>query len=224
MKLVGFGKFRLNQTLQNSFLTFGVFKGLKLKAPTFPKLTPNFPKFQLANFSPKKLALTLVVVAVLAAAILIALSQFGKTTTFTQNVVSEIPINKAFQFEGISQNGALTKNLLTMNLQSAQKMKTILIQGKPATAREGKVFLIINLEIANDHQQRLQILPVNLIRLVDTSGKKFAPDVHNENVIVEPISVKKTRIGFVVDEAVATGLSLQVGEIDGPKETISLAI
>ncbi len=220
MKFVNLGKIKLSQIFSSTASTVNLNNQTR---PKFIKFLPSLPKFHFAKFSPKSIALTLVFVAVIAAAVLIILSQFGKKTTFTQNIRAETPINKLFVFPVISENGKLTESQLSMNLLTAQKMKTILIQGKPATAREGKIFLIINLEIANDHQQRLQILPVNLIRLVDSSDKKFAPDVHNENVIIEPISVKKTRVGFVVDEQ-ASGLSLQVGEIDGAKETINLAI
>jgi hypothetical protein len=112
---------------------------------------------------------------------------------------------------------------MNLTLTTAETTKQILIQGKPATAKGGKIFLIINLEIDNPHNQKLFISPVDLIRLVDKGGKKFAPDVHNNQVSVEPISVKKTRVGFVIDED-TSGWKLQIGEVAGAKETIDLPI
>ena len=217
MNLSRFGNFLSTNSLGVDYAT-----PEKLRAFRLPKFAD---KLSLAykKISPKKVALTLVIVVVIAAGVLIALSQFGRTDTFEQNVAAEIPINKSFRFPVYDQNGKATDLFLAMNLTSAQKMKNILIQGKPATAREGKIFLIINLEVANDQKQPLNIAPVDLIRLVDAQGKKFAPDVHNEAVAVEPISVKKTRVGFVIDEP-SPGFELQVGEINGSKETISLAL
>lgn len=213
---------KISNFLSTNSLSVGYATPAKLKAIKLPrffdKLSVDFKKI-----SPKKVVLTLVAVVVIAVGILIALSQFGKTATFKQDVRVEIPINRSFKFPVYDGNGKATQTALTMNLTSAQKMRSILIQGKPAEARVGKIFLIINLEVTNNHNQKLQIAPVDLIRLIDPTGKKFAPDVHNETVTVEPISVKKTRIGFVVDET-AAGFNLQVGEIDGSKETIKLAI
>lgn len=216
-----FTKVKFNPVFTSSVVTLATvrsaFKTFKL--PKFSVRTP----FDFGKIPSKKIALTLVIVAVLAVGVILALSQFGQNSTFEQDVTAEVPIGRSFKFPVYGENGQATDISLTMNLTTAAKMRNILIQGKPAQAREGKIFLIVNMEVLNDFNQQLKIAPVDLIRLVDATGKKFAPDVHNEDVIVEPISVKKTRVGFVVDDP-TTGLELQVGEIDGAKETVNLAI
>lgn len=130
-------------------------------------------------------------------------------------------IGKSFQFSVTDADGKPTDLSLAMNLTNAELTKKILIQGQPATARDTKIFLILNLEISNAGKQQLKISPVNLIRLIDSSGKLFAPDVHNDEVTIEPISTKKTRVGFVVDEG-TSNFKIQVGEVNGQKELINV--
>jgi hypothetical protein len=174
----------------------------------------------------KKPILLLISVLVVLIAVFLLLRGGGGTETFTGSITSpqkQVTVGKTFQFAGLTQDGRQTTGFLDLTLTSVETTKQILIQGKPATAKGGKIFLIINLEIDNPHNQKLFISPVDLIRLVAQDGKKFAPDVHNNQVSVEPISVKKTRVGFVIDEE-TSGWKLQIGEVEGAKETIDLPI
>ena len=71
----------------------------------------------------------------------------------------------------------------------------------------------------NSTSNQLTVRPVDFIRLTDSEGRTFAPDVHNNDVVVEPISIKKTRVGFVVDEN-QKEFKFLVGEINGPKKEV----
>ena len=51
----------------------------------------------------------------------------------------------------------------------------------------------------------------------------LAPDLHNDPVEVQAISTKNTRLGFPVNES-DKNLVLQVGEIEGYKQQISLSL
>lgn len=137
------------------------------------------------------------------------------------NVKKTSQINKAFNFPIRGGNGQAIDQNLKMTMTTIELTKNILIKGKPATARDGKIFLILNLELDNPTNNQLGLAPVELIRLVDPSGKRYAPDVHNDKVTVEAISIKKTRVGFVVDDN-QTEWKIQVGEVNGPKETIDV--
>jgi len=176
----------------------------------------------------KKILLKLTAAFIVILAVILLLLEIGgrSSGTFTgSNRYSQKSVNlsKTFQFAGSTENGRSTEDFVNLTLTNVEMTKQILIQGKPATAKDGKIFLIINLEIDNPHNTKLFISPVDLIRLVDKNGKKFAPDVHNNQVAVEPISVKKTRVGFVVDEGVS-GWKLQIGEVSGAKEQVDLPI
>ena len=127
----------------------------------------------------------------------------------------EIPIRTA--------KGVETADKLIITSTTVDRANRILIQGKPATARDTKAFLIINLEIENSTVNQLTVRPVDFIRLQDDAGRNFAPDVHNDDVTVEPVSIKKTRVGFVVDESQNT-FKFLFGELNGTKEVVEVNI
>jgi len=189
----------------------------------FGKIRSKFPFNKINKTRIKIFAYCVIILAVVLLLLKISGRNPSSITNSNSSSQKTVNISKTYQFSGQTEDGKDTENFLTMNLVNAEMTKQILIQGKPATAKAGKIFLIINLEINNSHSQKLFLSPVDLIRLVDKDGKKFAPDVHNNQVSVEPISVKKTRVGFVIDEGVS-GWRLQIGEVAGSKETISLPI
>ncbi|OGD86754.1 hypothetical protein A2Z23_02765 [Candidatus Curtissbacteria bacterium RBG_16_39_7] len=172
------------------------------------------------------LKLSFAAFVILAVAFLLLRAGGRSSETFTGSNVSpqkSIILSKTFQLAGNTENDSPTENFMNLTLTNAETTKQILIQGKPATAKGGKIFLIINLEIDNPHNQKLYISPVDLMRLVGPDDKKFAPDVHNNQVAIEPISIKKTRVGFVINEG-TDDWKLQVGEVAGAKEIIDLPI
>ena len=141
----------------------------------------------------------------------------GSQTDFTAE--KQITIGSRFEVPIRKEDGTETPDKLIMNLTTAESSKRILIQGKPATSRDGKTFILINFEVENSTSNQLTVRPVDFIRLTDNGGRTFAPDVHNNDVAVEPISIKKTRVGFVVDEN-QREFKFLVGEINGPKKEI----
>lgn len=142
-------------------------------------------------------------------------------TDFSPQIQSSL--NKKFEVPIRNASSKETGEKLAITITTIDRSKKILIQGKPATARDTKSFLILNLEIENSTSNQLTIRPVDFIRLQDEQDRSFAPDVHNEEVKAEPISIKKTRVGFVIDET-QRAFKFLIGEINGEKETVEVTI
>ena len=105
----------------------------------------------------------------------------------------------------------------------AELRKEILIKGQKATAIKGRIFLIINLKIVNTLKQGINVNARDYMRLTvnGNSNELLAPDIHNDPVEVQAISTKHTRVGFAINDN-EKNYVLQVGEIDGGKESIKL--
>ena len=111
---------------------------------------------------------------------------------------------------------------LKVNLVNAEMANGLLVQGKRAKTREGKTFLIINMEVENTYAVPLYSFPVDLLRLVREDDKRIAPSVHQGTVEVRPISTKKSNVGFVVDPN-DKDFKLEVGEVSGEKEILEIS-
>lgn len=133
-------------------------------------------------------------------------------------------IKKEFSFPIRDEKG---KELSKMKyeVQKASIQDEILVKGQRARAVEGRVFLILDIKISNSFDQGLQINSKDYVRLIIDGNKEelIAADIHNDPVEVQAISTKTTRIGFPIDEA-DKNLEIQVGEINGKKETIKLTV
>jgi hypothetical protein len=106
---------------------------------------------------------------------------------------------------------------------TAEKTNKVLVNDKSFTATNNKMFLIVNLELKNEATLAYNILPGDLVRLAYSGNDddKFAPDLHNNLILVSAISTKLDRVGFVVPEEV-NDFKLFVGEIEGKKETVEM--
>jgi hypothetical protein len=149
----------------------------------------------------------------------------GSSTSVQQaNVAKPIAqqtLNKSFDFPLKDATGK-TVSKFNYEILSAEEDNQVIIKGQMATAVQGKTFLILNLKITNSFDKDVQLNTRDYVRLViNNSSDKLAADVHNDPVDVQAISTKYTRIGFPVD-ANAKNLKLEVGEIDGSKQSIPL--
>lgn len=199
------------------------FKGINFKFNIFSKFTGFIKKHRIIS----ALSAVFVLIVIFAS---IGLSGNGSNsiplvggaqTNFSP--ANQVTLNRNFEIPIRKSTGEATGNNLKFTLTTVDQSNRILIQGKPATARATKTFIILNLEVQNSTSDQLTVKPVDLIRLIATDGKSFAPDVHNNEVIVEPISIKRTRVGFVVDEN-QSNFKFTLGEINGSKETIEVNI
>lgn len=112
---------------------------------------------------------------------------------------------------------------LSYRLESAELRKQIIVKGKRATAVDGRIFLIVNLKIANTLDQGMEVNSRDYVRISVNGNTKelFAPDIHNDPVEVQAISTKNTRVGVAINET-DKNIELRAGEINGEKQTIKL--
>jgi len=187
----------------------------------------NFSKLQSIKETIKKKPRVLITIALLLLVVFFGSRIFTakvakKSNQITPVAVQKITLSSSVDFMGLDMQGKQTKNKVKMSIVSAEKNGEVLVKDQTYKAKEGKTFLIVNLELRNDTTEKLNIIPGDLIRLtVGTEDKKYAPDLHNNAVLVAPISVKNDRIGFVIDSN-AQSLKLLVGELEKKKEEIEL--
>ncbi len=131
-------------------------------------------------------------------------------------------IDREFSFPLVDS----TKNKvsdLKYYLEKAEKRNEIIVRGQKAKAVQGRTFLILTMKITNEYSQSIEIDTRDYIRLIidNNQAEKLAPEIHNDPVEVQAISVKPTRLGFTINDD-DRPLTLQIGEINQDKTTITL--
>jgi hypothetical protein len=130
-------------------------------------------------------------------------------------------LNKSFSYPLRDATGKEVSKL-KYEIQNAELRDEIIVKGQRATSVKGRTFLILNLKITNSYDKSIQLNSKDYVRLVvGSSPENLAADIHNDPVDVQAISTKYTRLGFPINDD-EKSLTLQVGEISGKKETITL--
>ena len=227
-------------TKQKNTLAFSDFSNPNAFNPSVSHLSGssshnNFQSKRVKKFFKNSplLPFIVVIVVVFGIAIFAISNVINKSTTnATQSIASDKQIavnkpqaqetlNKSFKFPLRNAAGKVVSNL-EYDIQSAELRNQIIVKGQQATAVQGRTFLILNLKITNNYDKSVSLNTRDYVRLiVDNSTERLAADIHNDPVEVQAISTKYTRLGFPIDTNVKS-LSLQIGEIEGKKETIKL--
>lgn len=156
-------------------------------------------------------------------------SQNNLSTTSLQNKPStniaaplaKVDLNKEFSFP-IKDSKGKEIGVLKYNIQSAELRNEIVVKGQKATAINGRIFLILNLKLVNEGNQKIQVNTRDFIRIsVNNSPEWLAPDIHNDPVEAQAISTKITRLGLSIGDS-DKNIKVQVGEINGKKEVFDL--
>ncbi|HKZ34991.1 MAG TPA: hypothetical protein VJ179_03960 [Patescibacteria group bacterium] len=177
---------------------------------------------KLKFLSKRTILIALAVIVFLAVSYAVVQKVRSNATTSKNGVYSKIvKVNQSFEFAAKDERGNGTDKKVKMTLVTAEQTNSILVKGKKLKAKSDKMFTIVLLEIENPHQERLTLAPFELMRLIDSQGKIFAPDVHNAVVTLQPISTKRDRVGFLLDSKEKT-VKLQIGEITGDKKVIQV--
>lgn len=144
-----------------------------------------------------------------------------KGTQTVQGVMAEV--QKSYEFPGLTNQAKATENKLKMKIATAEKTSQVIVKDQIFTAKNNKMFLILNLELKNDITTPLNIAPGDLIRLeyIGETENKYAPDLHNNLVLVSAISTRNDRIGFVIPSE-KKDFILYVGELEGNKEPVEI--
>lgn len=149
-----------------------------------------------------------------------------KSSVGSSNITKGISlkVDKSSDFPALTNQGKpINTTKIKFKVATAEKTSQVLVNDKVFTAKNNKMFLIVNLELKNDATSLVNILPGDLIRLTIDGDEenKFAPDLHNNLVPVAAISTKLDRIGFVIPQE-TRDFKLYVGELEGKKEQVSL--
>jgi len=111
---------------------------------------------------------------------------------------------------------------VTFTITTIERKDEIKVKGDPRRLTGGRDFVLVRIEIENDATERVAIASADRVRLEGGGGKLFAPDYHNGNVVVDPISVRRDLLAFIVDTDVKK-LTFLVGELEGEKQRIEVS-
>ena len=144
-----------------------------------------------------------------------------RKSSSTSKPIAETKLNQSVWVIGRDKNGDVTNDWVELAFTKAEKTKSVLVKGKSATAKDDKYFLVLYFEVKNKSNRALYILPMDLVRLVKSEDKHFAPSVHQSIVEVRPISTKVSNVGFVVEKN-EKDFVLKVGEVGGEKNEVKV--
>lgn len=228
-------KERLLQIFHKIFSTFSFTVETDYASPT-PEPISSQKTSKFSNFDFKNRKLYFIPLALI---VIIALVLVGKTLTdsnsdklvagasdsgsnFKKPIAAQT-LNRTFSFPLKDENGKVLSQL-KVDLTGVEEQGEIVIKGQKADAISGKVFLILNLKITNNYNKTIKINTRDYFRLtINNSNEKLAGNVHNDPVEVQAISTLYTRLGFTVNKS-DKNLVLHVGEINGPKESVTLEL
>jgi hypothetical protein len=176
-------------------------------------------------FTSKKFIILLVIII----AIVVGISLIRGSNKATVNGVStqkaiSVDLNRTFLFPTYTNQGKLVDaNKIKFKITTIDKTSQVLVKDQIFTAKNNKMFLIVNLSLKNDSTATMNVIPGDLVRLsvAGSDDNKFAPDLHNNVVSVAAISTKMDRVGFVIP-ADAKDFTLYVGEIQKAKEPVAI--
>lgn len=141
--------------------------------------------------------------------------------TNTPGAKKTMQLNKEFSFP-LRDNAGKEVSQIKVSLLNAVLLDEIIIRGRKAKALPGRTFLVVNMKITNDYNRNIQLNIRDYFRLTKNGiNEKLAPDIHNDPVEVQASSTKYTRAGFPINST-DKNLILQIGEINGDKQTIQL--
>lgn len=150
-------------------------------------------------------------------------STSGSKTAIKDALASET-LNREFKFPLKDEKGASAGEIKYV-IENAELRDEIVVQGKKASAVSGKTFLVLNIKITNETNQNISMNTKDYVRLFvnGNESEPLSPNIHNDPVVVDAISVKPTRIGFAINES-DNNLKIKIGEIKGEKQTIDLTL
>lgn len=139
----------------------------------------------------------------------------------------KVVLNREFEFSipAINDQGqfiAKRNGQIKFILIEADLKTEIKVKGESRQAKEGQTYLILRIELQNNTPDRLAIISSKYVRLIGLENKKFSADFHNAMVAVDPLSVRRDIVAFIVNEN-SKNFTFQVGELEGEKQSIEIA-
>jgi len=163
------------------------------------------------------------IVVIAAALILIGnfVARRNNSNADIQQIGSPVSLQYDISIPAQNADGDTVNRDLRIKITDAQRQKRVLVKGNWVRAREGKVFIVVNMDVTNETRAILYGNPVDWARLVEDDVKKVAPSVHQGDLEIRPQSTKVTNIAFIVDEN-RTSATLELGRIWGLEDTIDI--
>lgn len=177
----------------------------------------------LANVKNFLLSNKLKIIAVAAVLILVGnfIARRNNSSADIQQIGSPVSLQYDLLIPAQNEDGDTVNRDLKIKVTDAQRQKRVLVKGSWVRAREGKVFIVVNMDVTNEARAILYGNPVDWARLVEDDAKKIAPSVHQGDLEIRPQSTKVTNIAFVVDEN-RTSATIELGRIWGLEDTINI--
>lgn len=131
-------------------------------------------------------------------------------------------IDREFEFPLRDENDEEVASF-KYQVEKVELLDEIIVDGKRFNSVEGRTFLVVYLKLKNDLDKTIQIKSRDFVRLSvnENTEEWLAPDMHNDPVQIQAISTKNTRLGFMINDS-DSNLQLQIGEINGEKEIITI--
>lgn len=145
----------------------------------------------------------------------------GQIPAPTKPAKATTQVGRSFEFPA-AKVGKKGEEEVTFTIVSAELKDEIRVKGAQRKADKGKLFLLLKLEIENETPDRLSLTSSDFVRLVGEAEKKFAPDFHNATIIIDPLSVRKDLVSFIVEEKIKS-FKFLVGELEEEKETVEVS-
>jgi len=159
------------------------------------------------------------------AAVLVLVGNFmarrNSSNADIQQIGSPVSLQYDISIPAQNEDGDTVNRDLKIKVTDAQRQKRVLVKGSWVRAREGKIFIVVNMDVTNEARAILYGNPVDWARLVEDDAKKVAPSVHQGDLEIRPQSTKVTNIAFIVDEN-RTSATLELGRIWGLEDTIDI--
>ena len=133
----------------------------------------------------------------------------------------KVAIDKTFSFNAIVATNRDRKELVTVTLKNVQRTNTIRSNGKQQSLKNGSSFILLTFVIENDSNEKLIYPTKDFVRFIDQNGKKFAPSLSEQAILVEPQSTKINTVGFVEPDTMKK-MKFSIGPLDQEKETIEV--
>lgn len=138
----------------------------------------------------------------------------------------KVILNRDFEFKipMINDQGQLLskQGKVKFVLTDAELQNEIKLKGETKKTNNNQKYLLLRIELQNDTSDRLAIISNKYVRLIGNDGKKYSPDFHNAMVAVDPLSVRRDLVAYIVNND-AKNFTFQVGELDGQKQPIEIA-
>lgn len=132
-----------------------------------------------------------------------------------------VSLEKKWNFNAFDRSGKTLKTTVSLSLVSSQKTNQIFVRNKPVRTTPDKAFLVLNLELENKNPERLYFYTSDYVRFV-AEGKKLEADFKNPRLEIAPLSTKKDKLAFLVENK-ENRFQIQIGELAGLPETIEIS-